>query len=96
MIIAVSSEYGDDFREFVCYKVENGEIKCRDVNKAPDGGAEMLVRQLLGLQIDLLISGRIPETLEMALMDAGIGVITGISGISDVVLKSYLDGSLNF
>ena len=96
MIIAVSSEYGDDFREFVCYKIENGEIKSRDVTKTPDGGSTMLVKQLIGLQTDLLISGRIPETLEVELMEAGVGVITGISGISDVVLKSYLDGTLKF
>ena len=56
----------------------------------------MLVKQLIGLQTDLLISGRIPETLEVELMEAGVGVITGISGISDVVLKSYLDGTLKF
>ena len=31
MIIAVSSEYGDDFRQFVCYKIEkwrNKEPRC--------------------------------------------------------------------
>ena len=57
---------------------------------------DALLKQFISLEIDLLIAGNLPESLEMALANAGIAVISKVHGVSDQVLKSYLAGTLEF
>lgn len=96
MTIAISGEFGDGLEQFVYYKVENGSVRERETAFTPPGGADALVRQFIGLEIDLLIAGNLPETLKIALSDAGIPVISRVTGKADSILKSYLDGTLKF
>lgn len=95
MTIAVSGEFGDELVRFVCYRIEDGRTLERESIRAADG-LEALKRQLANLKVDLLIAGRISGSLERELFDAGINLITGITGESDHVLRSYLNGTLKF
>ena len=96
MIIAVSGEFGDQLEQFVYYKVENNTIRERENIFTPPGGIDALLKQFISLEIDLLIAGNLPETLKIALSDAGIPVISRVTGKADSILKSYLDGTLKF
>jgi len=95
MIIAVSSEFGDDLVKFVYYRIENGKMLEREEVNAADN-LDLLLRQLNGLKIDLLISGRISAALERQIFEAGINLISGIRGKSDHILQQYLNGTLEF
>lgn len=96
MIIAISGEFGDQLEQFIYYKVEKNVIRERETIFTPPGGVDALLKQFISLEIDLLIAGNLPEEVEMALSDAGIAVISKIHGISDQILKSYLNGTLEF
>jgi len=96
MNVAISGEFGDDLRHFVYYRIENGSIREREEADTPAGGKEALLRQFLGLEIDLLIAGKISDELEECFAEAGIPLITGIRGKCDTVLKDYLAGELSF
>ena len=96
MVIAVSEALSGSADKFIYCKVENNIIREQESVFTPPGGKEALIKQFLGLEIDLLIAGNLPETLEMALSDAGIAVISKVHGVSDQVLKSYLAGTLEF
>ncbi len=95
MVIAVSGEYGDELVKFVWYRLENGRISEREVINAA-APLDALKKQLTNLQIDLLITGRISAGLEKELFDCGINLITGVTGVSDNILNSYLNGTLQF
>ena len=95
MIIAVSSEFGDELIRFVYYRIENGRTLEREVVNAADG-VDAMLRQLTNLKIDLLISGRISADLERQIFDSGVNLISGIRGESDQVLQKYLTGTLEF
>ena len=94
MVIAVSTEFGDDFDRFVYYKIEQGTIKEREEVRVAPGGAEKFAAQLNGLDADLLIAARVPEELASALDAAGVILISGMTGRADSVLKSYLAGEM--
>ena len=95
MVIAVSGEFGDDLVRFVYYRIEGGRTLERESVRAAEG-LDALKRQLANLKIDLLITGRISGSLERELFEAGINLITGVTGESDHILRSYLNGSLKF
>ena len=96
MVIAVSGNFNTDAAKFICYKVEKDSVRERECIFTPPGGKGPLIRQFIGLEIDLLITENISAELEESLIDAGISVIKGISGIEDQILKEYLNGTLNF
>ena len=95
MIIAVSNS-GDELSSFVYFKVERNEVKEREEVRSAPGGCDALLKQLVNLECDLLICSRIPKELETVLNEGGINLITGIAGNPDAVLKSYLNGTLDF
>lgn len=96
MVIAVSGNFNTDAAKFICYKVEKETVRERECIFTPPGGKGPLIRQFIGLEIDLLIAENISGELETALLDAGISVIKGISGPEDRILKEYLNGTLDF
>ena len=95
MIIAISGECGNGLTGFVWYRIESGRIAEREVINAATP-LDALKRQLANLQIDLLITGGISAELEKELFDNGINLITGINGVPDQILTSYLNGTLQF
>ena len=97
MIIAVTTEWGNDFERFAYYRVENGKLKEREEAPVAPGGAEGLAKQLVGLEVDLLLGCQLSGELCQALDEAGVLVIGNLPPErADVTLTGYLDGSLNF
>ena len=95
MIIAVSSGCGE-LRCFTYFRVEGGRILDREEVNAVDGSLEQLGAQLNSLKVDLLITGKISREVEVALFEAGINLISGVSGQADKILSAYLAGDLQF
>ena len=94
MMIAVSSEFGADFDRFVYFRIERGQVKMREVARVAPGGASALARQLIGLEIDMLIAGRIAPSLVRELDEAGVMLIRDVEGRADSVMAAYLRGEL--
>ncbi len=96
MVIAVSASLSENVEKFIYCKVEKNIIREQESAFTPPGGKAALIRQFIGLEIDLLITGKIPEELEADLREAGIAVISNINGAPEQILKQYLDGTLDF
>ncbi len=96
MVIAVSEALSGSADKFIYCKVENNIIREQESVFTPPGGKEALIKQFLGLEIDLLIAGKLASELEDALREAGIAIISNIKGVPEQILKQYLDGTLNF
>lgn len=96
MIIAVSGALSSSVEKFIYCKVENNIIREQESVFTPPGGRAALLKQFIGLEIDLLIAGALPEDLENDLREAGIAVISNINGVPEQILKQYLAGTLNF
>ena len=94
MIIAVATEWGDDFDRFAYYKIEQGKVRESEVVRVAPGGADKFASQLNGLEIDLLIASKVTDEFRDALDNAGVILITGYTGRADGILKSYLSGTL--
>jgi len=94
MVIAVASEFGNDFDRFVCFRIERGEVKSREVARVAPGGASGLARQLVGLEVDLLIAGKIASALARELEESGVMLIRNVEGRADSVMAAYLRGEL--
>lgn len=94
MVIAVSTEFGENFDRFVYYKIEQGAIREREEVRVAPGGVEKFAAQLNGLEADLLIAQKVTSELEQALDAAGVILISGITGRADSVLKSYIAGEM--
>ena len=96
MVIAVSGPLSRDVEKFIYCKVEKDIIREQESVFTPPGGRAAMIKQFIGLEIDLLIAGKISEELENDLREAGIAVISNINGVPEQILKQYLDGTLNF
>lgn len=96
MVIAVASEWGENFSCYAFFRVENGKMKEREIIPVPDGGADALARQLIGLEADILIAPKLSVEAEKVLLESGVNVISGIVGKADAVAAAYLDGTLEF
>ena len=94
MVIAVATEWGDDFDRFAYYKIEMGKVRESEVVRVAPGGADKFAAQLNGLEADLLIAPKVSDELRSALDNAGVILIAGHSGRADIILKSYLTGTL--
>ncbi len=96
MTIAVSTQWGENFSRFAYYRIDAGKVREEEEAPVPEGGVEALVRQLVGLEVDLLIASRMAENVERRLREAGISVISGIDGRAASVMSAYLRGELSF
>ena len=96
MVIAVASEWGENFSRYAFFRVENGRMKEREIIPVPAGGVEELAKQLIGLEADILIAPKLAGDVEQVLMESGVNVISGIVGKADAVAAAYLNGTLEF
>jgi predicted Fe-Mo cluster-binding NifX family protein len=79
---------------FTIYEITEGKLSNKSIVKAGGEGHSELVVQLKDLQVDVLICGGIGMGAMEGLMEAGVLVVPGAQGDVDVVVASYLDGSL--
>ena len=96
MIIAVAGESGGSIGRFVYYRIEGGRIIERECVNAAPGSPDRFYTQLNSLNVDLLIAGPLDRETELGLFDAGINLISGVTGEADAVLSAYLSGELKF
>lgn len=102
MRIAVTYENGSIFQhfghteQFKLYDIEDGKIveeKVVDTNGQGHGALSGFLSQA---GVDALICGGIGGGAKMALAEAGIQLLGGVSGDADGAVKAYLAGNLEF
>lgn len=93
MIIAAAAG-GREFGRFVTFRIESGCVKERQEVFVMPGGAAALARQLIGLEVDVLLASRIHPEVELALSDAGVALVSGIELAPDAAVAAYISGDL--
>ena len=93
MIIAAAIG-GMEFGRFATFRVESGCVKERQEVLVMPGGAPALAKQLVGLEVDVMIFSRVHPEIELALADAGVALISGIDISPDAAVAAYLNGDL--
>lgn len=93
MIIAAAIG-GIEFGRFATFRVESGCVKERQEVLVMPGGAPALAKQLVGLEVDVMIFSRVHPEVELALADAGVALISGIDISPDAAVAAYLNGDL--
>ena len=101
MIIAIASENEQVIAfggtpEFTVFKVEGTHQRERDVIPVKRLFGVELASLLVKLDIDLVICKAIDTASKRALSEAGIHLVSGVSGSVDTVYKGYLAGNLDF
>ena len=92
MIIAAAAG-GREFARFVTFRIEAGSVKGRQEVLVMPGGAEALARQLVGLEVDVLLASCVHPEVELALADAGVALVAGIELGPDAA-AAYVAGDL--
>jgi len=93
MIIAAAVG-GREFGRFVTFRIEAGCVKERQEVFVMPGGAEALARQLVGLEVDVLLASAIHPAVELALGEAGVSLVSGIELAPDAAAAAYISGDL--
>ena len=102
MKIAVPFENGMVFQhfgrseQFKFYEVENGAVLHSEVVSTNGQGHGALVGFLVQNGANVVLCGGIGTGAQVALMQAGIQMFGGISGLADVAVSNYLSGRLVF
>jgi predicted Fe-Mo cluster-binding NifX family protein len=101
LIIAIASENEQVIAfggtpEFTVFKVEGTHQREREVVPMKRLFGVELATLLVKLEIDLVICKAIDTASKRALSEAGIHLVSGVSGSVDTVYKGYLAGNLNF
>lgn len=102
MKIAVPFENGMVFQhfgrseQFKFYEVENGAVLHSEVVSTNGQGHGALVGFLVQHGANVVLCGGIGAGAQVALMQAGIQMFGGISGLADVAVSNYLSGRLVF
>ena len=101
MIIAIASENEQVIAfggtpEFTVFKVEGTHQREREVIPVKRLFGVELASLLVKLDIDLVICKAIDTASKRALSEAGIHLVSGVSGSVDTVYKGYLAGNLDF
>lgn len=100
MKIAVCFENGNVFQHFgktqtfKAFQVENKEIVSTEFIDSNGSGHGALANVLAQNNIDVLICGGIGMGAMNALKQANIEIVSGASGDVDMVVKSFLKGTL--
>jgi len=93
MIIAAAVG-GREFGRLVTFRIEAGCVKERQEVFVMPGGAEALARQLVGLEVDVLLASAIHPAVELALGEAGVSLVSGIELAPDAAAAAYISGDL--
>ena len=102
MKIAVTYDNGNIFQHFghtetfKIYTVEGKEIINSEVVSTAGSGHGALAGFLTAHEVDVLICGGIGGGAKMALAQAGIQLMGGVSGSADDAVAAYLAGKLIF
>lgn len=102
MKIAVPFENGMVFQhfgrseQFKFYEVENGAVLHSEVVSTKGQGHGALVGFLVQHGANVVLCGGIGTGAQVALMQAGIQMFGGISGLADAAVSNYLSGRLVF
>lgn len=100
MRVAVTYENGEVFQhfghteQFKVYEIEDGKVISSEVLGANGSGHGALAGLLAENTIDVLICGGIGGGAQAALSEAGIEIISGVSGNTDEAIECYLKGEL--
>ncbi len=100
MRIAVTYENGEVFQhfghsaQFKFYDVENGRIALERVADTDGAGHGALAGYLKAAGADVLLCGGIGPGARVALEEAGIKLVAGVSGNADEAARAFCDGSL--
>lgn len=82
--------------QFKFYEVENGAVLHSEVVSTNGQGHGALVGFLVQHGANVVLCGGIGTGAQVALMQAGIQMFGGISGLADVAVSNYLSGRLVF
>lgn len=99
-IIAVTEENGEIFqhfghtRYFALYEIKDGAVASRRIIDAAGSGHSALGGFLRANGVNLLICGGIGGGAKNVLAEAGIELISGVSGAIDDAVKNFLAGEL--
>lgn len=102
MKLAVTYENGDVFQhfghteKFKVYDIKDGRIINSEIVDTNGNGHGALAGVLQNIHADKLICGGIGGGAQMALLEAGIELIAGVSGNCDDAVNKYLSGSLAY
>lgn len=102
MKIAVTYENGQIFQhfghteQFKVYEIQDKKILSSEIINTSGSGHGALAGFLLSNSIDVLICGGIGGGAKMALAQAGIQLMGGVSGDADSAVQAYIDGKLVF
>lgn len=100
MRIAVTYDNGEIFQhfghteQFKVYEVVDNSIESSKVVDTNCGGHDALAGFLANEAVDVIICGGMGAGAEAALREAGIEIITGVSGDADKAVEAYLFGNL--
>lgn len=102
MKIAVPYENGMIFphfgrsAQFKFYEIENGQVLHSEVVPTNGQGHGALVGFLVQHGAEIVLCGGIGTGAQVALMQAGIQLFGGISGLADCAVSDYLAGKIVF
>ena len=85
---------GADFGRFATFRVEGGCVKERQEVIVMPGGAPALARQLVGLEVDVLLVSRAHPAVEVALAESGVALVPDVKLPPDAAVAAYLAGDL--
>lgn len=83
-----------EFSRFATFRIEGGTVKERQEVMVMPGGAEAFVRQLVGLEVDILLVNKLSPELESALAEGGVATLSGVAIPADNAVAAYLAGEL--
>lgn len=82
--------------QFKFYKAEDGKVLSTEIVPTNGQGHGALVGFLVQHGADVVLCGGIGTGAQVALMQAGIRLFGGISGMADVAAADFLSGKLVF
>ena len=82
--------------QFKLYDIENGAMKASQVIDTNGTGHGALAGFLRAAEVEVLICGGIGMGARMALEEAGVKLLPGVTGNTDEAVKSFLAGDLEY
>lgn len=83
-----------DTEQFKVYEINNNEIKNEKIAPVDGSGQAALIEMLAWLGMDVLICGGIGEGARTAVLDAGIQIYGGVTGLADDAVNNLFVGKL--